>query len=79
MIQLLKAYAMFQKDVDYIIVDNKVKIVDDRRAVSWKPALERRTPQAVEAKENVKVEAATQTFATITLRTISGCTTSWPA
>ncbi|MBQ6291965.1 MAG: preprotein translocase subunit SecA, partial [Bacteroidales bacterium] len=68
-IQLLKAYAMFQKDVDYIIVDNKVKIVDEQtgrvmEGRRWSDGLH----QAVEAKENVKVEAATQTFATITLQ-----------
>ncbi len=69
MIQLLKAYAMFQKDVDYIIVDGKVKIVDEStgrvmEGRRWSDGLH----QAVEAKENVKVEAATQTFATITLQ-----------
>ena len=68
--QLLKAYAMFQKDVDYIISDdNKVKIVDEStgrimEGRRWSDGLH----QAVEAKENVKVEAATQTFATITLQ-----------
>ena len=69
MIQLLKAYAMFQKDVDYIVIDNKVKIVDEQtgrimEGRRWSDGLH----QAVEAKENVKVEAATQTFATITLQ-----------
>ena len=68
-IQLLKAYAMFQKDVDYVIMDNKVKIVDEStgrimEGRRWSDGLH----QAVEAKENVKVEAATQTFATITLQ-----------
>ena len=67
--QLLKAYAMFEKDVDYIIVDGKVKIVDEqtgriREGRRWSDGLH----QAVEAKENVTVEAATQTFATITLQ-----------
>ena len=68
--QLLKAYAMFQKDIDYIISDdNKVKIVDEStgrimEGRRWSDGLH----QAVEAKENVKVEAATQTFATITLQ-----------
>ena len=66
--QLLKAYAMFEKDVDYIIVDGKVKIVDEQtgrimEGRRWSDGLH----QAVEAKENVTVEAATQTFATITL------------
>ena len=68
-IQLLKAYAMFQKDVDYIVMDNKVKIVDEQtgrimEGRRWSDGLH----QAVEAKENVKVEAATQTFATVTLQ-----------
>ena len=60
---------MFQKDVDYIVIDNKVKIVDEQtgrimEGRRWSDGLH----QAVEAKENVKVEAATQTFATITLQ-----------
>ena len=68
-IQLLKAYTMFEKDVDYIIDDNKIKIVDEQtgrimEGSRWSDGLH----QAVEAKENVKVEAATQTFATITLQ-----------
>ncbi len=67
--QLLKAYAMFEKDVEYVILDNKVKIVDEQTG----RILEGRRysdglHQAIEAKENVKVEAATQTFATITLQ-----------
>ncbi len=67
--QLLKAYAMFTKDIDYIIVDGKIKIVDEStgrvmEGRRWSDGLH----QAVEAKENVKVEAATQTFATITLQ-----------
>lgn len=69
MLQLLKAYSMFEKDVDYIIVDGKVKIVDEQtgrimEGRRWSDGLH----QAVEAKENVAVEAATQTFATITLQ-----------
>ena len=68
-IQLLKAYAMFSKDVDYVIVDGKIKIVDEStgrimEGRRWSDGLH----QAVEAKENVKVEAATQTFATVTLQ-----------
>jgi len=68
-IQLLKAYAMFQREVDYIVIDNKVKIVDEStgrimEGRRWSDGLH----QAVEAKENVKVEAATQTFATVTLQ-----------
>ena len=67
--QLLKAYTMFEKDVDYIIVDGQIKIVDEQtgrvmEGRRWSDGLH----QAVEAKENVKVEAATQTFATITLQ-----------
>ena len=72
--QLLKAYAMFEKDVDYVVMvdangSKKVKIVDEStgrimEGRRWSDGLH----QAVEAKENVKVEAATQTFATITLQ-----------
>ena len=72
--QLLKAYAMFEKDVDYVVMvepngAKKVKIVDEStgrimEGRRWSDGLH----QAVEAKENVKVEAATQTFATITLQ-----------
>jgi len=69
MIQLLKAYAMFQKEVDYVIIDGKVKIVDEStgrimEGRRWSDGLH----QAVEAKENVKVEATTQTYATVTLQ-----------
>lgn len=67
--QLLKAYTMFEKDVEYVVMDNKIKIVDEQTG----RILEGRRysdglHQAIEAKENVKVEAATQTFATITLQ-----------
>lgn len=67
--QLLKSYCMFEKDVDYIIVDGKVKIVDEQTG----RVLEGRRysdglHQAIEAKENVKVEDATQTYATVTLQ-----------
>ncbi|MGE0770725.1 MAG: preprotein translocase subunit SecA [Cyclobacteriaceae bacterium] len=67
--QLLKAYALFEKDTEYIIVDGKVKIVDEQTG----RVLEGRRysdglHQAIEAKENVKVEDATQTYATITLQ-----------
>jgi preprotein translocase subunit SecA len=67
--QLLKAYTLFEKDVDYIIDEGQVKIVDEQtgRVMDgrrWSDGLH----QAVEAKENVKVEKATQTFATITLQ-----------
>ncbi len=68
-IQLLKAYTMFEKDVDYVIMDGQIKIVDEStgrimEGRRWSDGLH----QAVEAKESVKVEGATQTFATITLQ-----------
>jgi preprotein translocase subunit SecA len=67
--QLLKAYTLFEKDVEYVVMDGKVKIVDEQTG----RILEGRRysdglHQAIEAKENVKVEAATQTFATVTLQ-----------
>ena len=67
--QLLKAYTLFEKDIDYIIDNGEVKIVDEQtgrimEGRRWSDGLH----QAVEAKENVKVEGATQTFATITLQ-----------
>ncbi len=67
--QLLKAYTMFVKDDDYVVMDGEVKIVDEQtgrimEGRRWSDGLH----QAVEAKERVKVEAATQTFATITLQ-----------
>ncbi len=67
--QLLKAYTLFEKDVEYILQDNKVKIVDEQtgRVMDGRRYSDG-LHQAIEAKENVKVEAATQTFATITLQ-----------
>ncbi len=67
--QLIKAYALFEKDVEYVVMDNKVKIVDEQTG----RILEGRRysdglHQAIEAKESVKIEAATQTYATITLQ-----------
>ena len=67
--QLLKAYTLFEKDVEYVVMDNKVKIVDEQTG----RILEGRRysdglHQAIESKENVKVEASTQTYATITLQ-----------
>ena len=67
--QLLKAYTMFNKDDEYVVIDGEVKIVDEQTGRimdgrRWSDGLH----QAVEAKEHVKVEAATQTFATITLQ-----------
>ncbi|MFM7023537.1 MAG: preprotein translocase subunit SecA [Flavobacteriales bacterium] len=67
--QLLKAYTLFEKDVEYVIIDNQVKIVDEQTGRimdgrRWSDGLH----QAVEAKENVKIEATTQTHASITLQ-----------
>ncbi|HPK04329.1 MAG TPA: preprotein translocase subunit SecA [Bacteroidales bacterium] len=67
--QLLKAYTLFELDIEYVVMDNKVKIVDEQTG----RILEGRRysdglHQAIEAKENVKVEAATQTYATVTLQ-----------
>ena len=67
--QLLKAYTLFEKDVDYIIIENKVKIVDEQTGrVMEGRRYSDGLHQALEAKENVKVEEATQTYATITLQ-----------
>jgi len=67
--QLLKAYTLFEKDTEYIIVDNKVKIVDEQTGrVMEGRRYSDGLHQALEAKENVKVEEATQTYATVTLQ-----------
>ena len=67
--QLLKAYTLFEKDVEYVVLDNKVKIVDEQTGrIMEGRRYSDGLHQAIEAKENVKVEAATQTFATITLQ-----------
>ncbi|MDE7427132.1 MAG: preprotein translocase subunit SecA [Muribaculaceae bacterium] len=67
--QLLKAYALFDKDVEYVIDDNKIKIVDEQTGrIMEGRRYSDGLHQAIEAKEGVKVEAATQTFATITLQ-----------
>lgn len=67
--QLLKAYCMFEKDTEYIIVDSKVKIVDEQTGrVMEGRRYSDGLHQAIEAKENVKVEDATQTYATVTLQ-----------
>ena len=67
--QLLKAYTLFEKDTEYVIMDNKVLIVDEQtgRIMDGRRYSDG-LHQAIEAKENVKIEAATQTFATITLQ-----------
>ncbi len=67
--QLLKAYTLFERDIEYVLMDGKVKIVDEQtgrimEGRRWSDGLH----QAVEAKENVKVEDATQTYATVTLQ-----------
>jgi len=67
--QLLKAYTLFEIDVEYVIMDNKVKIVDEQTGrVMEGRRYSDGLHQAIEAKENLKVEAATQTYATITLQ-----------
>ena len=67
--QLLKAYTLFEKDVEYVLMDNKVKIVDEQTGrIMEGRRYSDGLHQAIEAKENVKIEAATQTFATITLQ-----------
>jgi len=67
--QLLKAYSLFEKDVEYVLMDGKVKIVDEQTGrIMEGRRYSDGLHQAIEAKESVKVEAATQTFATITLQ-----------
>ena len=69
MSQLLKAYTLFEKDVEYVVIDNKVMIVDEQtgRIMDGRRYSDG-LHQAIEAKENVKIEAMTQTFATVTLQ-----------
>ena len=67
--QLLKAYTLFEKDVEYVVIENKVKIVDEQTGrIMEGRRYSDGLHQAIEAKESVKIEAATQTFATITLQ-----------
>ncbi len=67
--QLLKAYTLFEKDVEYVIMENKIKIVDEQTGrVMEGRRYSDGLHQAIEAKENLKIEAATQTYATITLQ-----------
>ncbi|MBF37236.1 MAG: preprotein translocase subunit SecA [Crocinitomicaceae bacterium] len=67
--QLLKAYTLFEKDIEYVVMDNKVKIVDEQTGrIMEGRRYSDGLHQAIEAKENVKVEAASQTYATITLQ-----------
>ncbi|WP_299527831.1 preprotein translocase subunit SecA [uncultured Lutibacter sp.] len=67
--QLLKAYTLFEKDIEYVIMDDKIKIVDEQtgRIMDGRRYSDG-LHQAIEAKENVKIEAATQTYATVTLQ-----------
>ena len=67
--QLLKAYTLFEKDVEYVVMDNKVKIVDEQTGrIMEGRRYSDGLHQAIEAKENVKIEASTQTYATVTLQ-----------
>jgi preprotein translocase subunit SecA len=67
--QLLKAYTLFENDIEYVVIENKVKIVDEQTGrIMEGRRYSDGLHQAIEAKENVKIEAATQTFATITLQ-----------
>jgi len=67
--QLLKAYTLFEKDVEYVLMENKVKIVDEQTGrIMEGRRYSDGLHQAIEAKENVKIEAVTQTYATITLQ-----------
>lgn len=67
--QLLKAYCLFEKDIDYVVIDNKVKIVDEQTGrIMEGRRYSDGLHQAIESKEQVKVEAATQTYATVTLQ-----------
>ncbi|MDR2834915.1 MAG: preprotein translocase subunit SecA [Bacteroidales bacterium] len=67
--QLLKAYTLFDRDIEYVVIDNKVKIVDEQTGrIMEGRRYSDGLHQAIEAKENVKIEAATQTYATITLQ-----------
>ncbi len=67
--QLLKAYTMFEKDVEYVVMDEQVKIVDEQTGrIMEGRRYSDGLHQAIEAKENVKIEATTQTYATVTLQ-----------
>jgi preprotein translocase subunit SecA len=76
--QLLKAYTLFEKDAEYIIDEGKVKIVDEQtgRIMDGRRYSDG-LHQAIEAKENVNIEDATQTYATITFKTTSVCITNF--
>jgi len=67
--QLLKAYTLFEKDIEYVVMENKVKIVDEQTGrIMEGRRYSDGLHQAIEAKENVKIEAASQTYATVTLQ-----------
>lgn len=75
--QLLKAYSLFEKDDEYVVIDGEVKIVDEQTGrIMEGRRYSDGLHQAIEAKENVKIEAATQTLQRLHYRTISVCTIS---
>jgi len=76
--QLLKAYTLFEKDIEYVVIENKVKIVDEQTGrIMEGRRYSDGLHQAIEAKERVTVEAATQTLQPLHCKTISACTTNW--
>ena len=77
-IMVFKA-TLFEKDTEYVVMDNKVMIVDEQTGNVDGRRYSDGLHQAIEAKENVKIEAATQTFATVTCRTTLECTTNFLA
>ena len=77
--QLLKAYTLFEKDVEYVVIDGQVKIVDEQTGrIMEGRRYSDGLHQAIEAKENVKIESATQTMLLLPCRIISGCIISLP-
>ena len=78
--QLLRAYALFEKDVEYIIADGKIKIVDEQTGrIMEGRRYSDGLHQAIEAKENVKSKPRRRPTPPSRCRITSGCTTSWPA
>lgn len=76
--QLLKAYTLFEKDTEYVIIEEQVKIVDEQTGrIMEGRRYSDGLHQALEAKENVKIEATTQTYATVTLQNFLECTTNF--
>lgn len=77
MSQLLKAYTLFEKDDEYVVIDGEVKIVDEQTGrIMEGRRYSDGLHQAIEAKESVKIEAATQTLRPLPFRIISVCTTN---